>query len=400
MPRTRIPKYRKHKPSKLAVVSLGGRDIYLGKYGTKESREEYARLVSEYLKRRDEPVPAEMRLARRPSKYITVVEAADRYLEWSGSNHSPAHRAHVKGMLSCLVNLYENEKAAAIGPAELREVRKVMVAKGWSRNYVNEQIGRLKRMYKWLAAEPLIPISTYHTLLVVGGLRRGEHGARETDPVLPVDNATVDVTLPHLPKVVADMLRLQRITGMRPAEVCMLRPSEVDRSDDVWLYRPITHKTQHHGRERVIFIGPQAQDILKQYLKRDSEAFCFSPRDSEVKRRIPRGRGKGFVYADHYDAGVYRRAIHRACDKAFPHPTFGRVNAHKLTAAQRKELLEWKSSHRWSPNQLRHAAATEIRREFGLEAAQVILGHAKADVTQIYAERDLKKGFEVARRIG
>jgi integrase len=55
---------------------------------------------------------------------------------------------------------------------------------------------------------------------------------------------------------------------------------------------------------------------------------------------------------------------------------------------------------RWSPNQLRHTAATQIRREFGLEAAQVILGHSKADVTQVYAERDLAKGAEVARRIG
>ena len=45
----------------------------------------------------------------------------------------------------------------------------------------------------------------------------------------------------------------------------------------------------------------------------------------------------------------------------------------------------------WHPNQLRHTAATEIRRQFGLEAAQVIFGHAKADVTQIYAERDTEK---------
>jgi hypothetical protein len=30
----------------------------------------------------------------------------------------------------------------------------------------------------------------------------------------------------------------------------------------------------------------------------------------------------------------------------------------------------------------------------------VILGHSKADVTQIYAERDIAKGVEVARLIG
>jgi site-specific recombinase XerD len=54
----------------------------------------------------------------------------------------------------------------------------------------------------------------------------------------------------------------------------------------------------------------------------------------------------------------------------------------------------------WHVNQLRHAAATQIRHEFGLEAAQVILGHAKADVTQVYAERDAALAAEIMRKIG
>ncbi len=55
---------------------------------------------------------------------------------------------------------------------------------------------------------------------------------------------------------------------------------------------------------------------------------------------------------------------------------------------------------KWSPNRLRHAVGTEVRSNFGLEASQVVLGHAKADVTQVYAERDLKLAMEVARKIG
>ena len=55
---------------------------------------------------------------------------------------------------------------------------------------------------------------------------------------------------------------------------------------------------------------------------------------------------------------------------------------------------------KWSPNQLRHSAATEIRRQFGLETAQVALGHAAADITQVYAERDLVLAVEVMRKIG
>jgi site-specific recombinase XerC len=42
----------------------------------------------------------------------------------------------------------------------------------------------------------------------------------------------------------------------------------------------------------------------------------------------------------------------------------------------------------WHPNQLRHSAGTEIRKRYDLEAAQVVLGHSRADVTQVYAQRD------------
>ena len=49
---------------------------------------------------------------------------------------------------------------------------------------------------------------------------------------------------------------------------------------------------------------------------------------------------------------------------------------------------------------LRHTHATEVRRRFGLEAAQVSLGHAQAQVTEVYAERDLALAAKVARQIG
>ena len=49
---------------------------------------------------------------------------------------------------------------------------------------------------------------------------------------------------------------------------------------------------------------------------------------------------------------------------------------------------------------LRHSLATEVRREFGLEACQVVLGHARADVTQIYAEKHQALAAEVALKIG
>ena len=65
-----------------------------------------------------------------------------------------------------------------------------------------------------------------------------------------------------------------------------------------------------------------------------------------------------------------------------------------------KEQVAWGKSHRWSPNQLRHAAATEIRKRFGLEASQVVLGHSRADVTQVYAARDNSLAARIMSEVG
>ncbi len=45
----RTPSYRHHRSSGQAVVTVDGRDIYLGKFGMAESRAEYDRLLAEWL---------------------------------------------------------------------------------------------------------------------------------------------------------------------------------------------------------------------------------------------------------------------------------------------------------------------------------------------------------------
>jgi integrase len=197
-----------------------------------------------------------------------------------------------------------------------------------------------------------------------------------------------------------------------------MRPCDIDRSGDTWLYRPESHKTEHHGRERVVPIGPKGQEILLRYLARDGSMYCFRPCDSEAKRRAAahaerktplscgtrpgsnRKKKPKRPAGECYNTGSYGRAINRGCDKAFPHPKLGYKMLAKFTAAEKKELRKWQSEHHWSPNQLRHTAATEIRKQFGLEAAGVILGHSKISVTEAYAERDMSKAIEVARAIG
>ena len=109
-----------------------------------------------------------------------------------------------------------------------------------------------------------------------------------------------------------------------------------------------------------------------------------------------------------YTVNSYGHAIGRACDKAFPPPALlarqeGETEAAwraRLNPEQQQEVQAWQRSHRWHPNQLRHLFATVVRKEHGLEAAQVLLGHARADVTQVYAERNEELASRVAELMG
>lgn len=403
-----VPKYRRHRASGQAVVTLNGRDFYLGPHGTKASHIEYDRLIGEWLaagRYPPEVAPTELTIAELCLRYWRF--ATQYYRAHDAKNRSlPA----LKQAIRYLRGRYSHTPAVEFGPLALKAVREQMIEESLSRSYINDQMGRIKRIFKWAVSEQLLPPESLQALLAVPGLRAGRTAARESKPVLPVDDATVDSTLCHLPDVPADMVRIQRLTGMRPAELCMMRPCDIDRTTNPWRYTPQHHKTAHRGRERVIFLGPQTQAILHGYLARDPESYCFRPCDSEAKRRFDlrtarvtplscgnrpgsnRRRRPKRTAGNSYCVDAYRRAIQRACDRAFPAPP--------AIACDPSQLAAWQTEHRWSPNQLRHTAATEIRKRFGLEAAQTALGHARADVTQVYAERDYALAAQVAAEVG
>jgi hypothetical protein len=82
-PAPRVPNYRRHKPTGQAVVTLNGRDIYLGKWNTKESRTEYDRIIGEWL--------AAGRSLPKPESDLTVAELGSLACMASMSNSRPAN---------------------------------------------------------------------------------------------------------------------------------------------------------------------------------------------------------------------------------------------------------------------------------------------------------------------
>ncbi|HEY1380227.1 MAG TPA: site-specific integrase, partial [Gemmataceae bacterium] len=286
-----IPSYRRHKQSGQAVVTLtdglgGRRDKLLGKYGSKESRVEYARLIAEWEasgRRAAAPaVVSDLSINELMLAFWPYAEKHYRRPDGTETNEL----ADYKRTLRYLKELYGHTRAADFGPKALKAVRQRMIDDGLCRGVINQRVGRIKRLFKWSVSEELVPESVYSALLTVAGLPQGRGAARETEPVRPVPDAFVDAVLPFVLPPVRAMIQLQRTTGMRPGEACGMRACDLDTSGRVWQYRPVQHKMAYRGRRRVVAIGPRGQAIVKPFLTLDTQAHLFSPAQGLAERAV------------------------------------------------------------------------------------------------------------------
>jgi len=350
----RPPKYSFHKPSGQAKVRYNGKDTYLGRHGSQESLEAYAAFIAKL------PKPGETVRLIEPSPGATLLvgECVLRFYQHAEGyylrNGVPTgEHVTIRCALQPLVKRFGHLPTRELGPKKLKQVREDMIALGWSRSTINKATNRIKLCFAWCASEEFISAEIAMGLKTVAGLRKNRTAAKEKAPIGPVPDEDIDAVLPHVSELVCDVCRLMRLTGMRPGcEAMAMRGEEIDRTDPTcWVYRPGHHKTEHHGKGRSVFIGEKAQAILLPWL-------------------LKAGDDKLFVMT----LSALRRAILRGCKKA--------------------------GVPDWHPNQIRHTFGTEVRSKYGLEGAQVLLGHSRADVTQTYAERDLGKAVDIVRKIG
>lgn len=406
------PKYRHYRPKNLAVVRLNGRDFYLGEYNSPESHERYFRLIAEWLAN-GRQMPS---VANGNGQPVAVAFSINemllaywRYAEnyYQTSDGRSKELTCMKHAIKPLKELYGKTAACDFGPKALKLVRQRMIDCDICRKQINSRINRIRRIFKWAASEELVPPSIVEGLRTVAGLEKGHTSARESKPVKPVAREHVEAILPFVSPHVSAMIQLQLLTGMRPCEVTIMKPCSIDCSGDVWNYTPTRHKTDYLGHEKVVPLGPKAQDVIRSFLDRPSNAYCFSPREAEEWRNANRAvyrkiNRKTKIYPcelrarerrkakckrhtskrpkrERFDTDSYRRAI-----------TYGIVKARKAGV----EVPDW------HPHQLRHTRGTEVRKQYGLEGAQVALGHQTANVTQVYAERDQALAIRIARESG
>jgi len=303
-----LPRYRLHKQSGQAVVSLplgGGkyRDVLLGPFDTEESKREYTRVINEWLAAGMLAPPKPVAGTGIPDLSVAEVclrfwkHAEDYYRLVDGSpsgeidNYQYAHEF--------LVEVYGPTPVSEFGPLKLKAVRRTMIdayryhvrftkgdrtwdkwvgrkrfryfdghegrseaewKKAWlpvellqkkkaiCRKEINRRVELIRRMFRWAVSEELVSSSVYQALMAVKGLRRGHPGTYEMPKVKPVPHAHVEAVLPFLCPQVAAMVQLQPLIGARETEICLMRSRDIDRSGPVWWYKIDPNEAPRHGQ--------------------------------------------------------------------------------------------------------------------------------------------------------
>lgn len=308
--------------------------------------------------------------------------------------------------MQALIDLHGPKPAAVIDGPAIAAVRDAMIHRvvkdetvARAVTTINDRLHWIKKAFSFARERDLIPKDNLWDICNVSRLVPGRCDARASVPVLPVDEHWMALTKTKATSVVAAMIDLQWLTGMRPEEVCMMRACDIDMTEAVWLYTPMTHKMEHKQQARVIALGPNCQTIVRRFLARSTDAFLFSPAEARAEQiAARRAARKSKLWPSHvthqaakrveqpqwragerYTTQSYRKAIHHACRR-----------------------LQQDDPHapQWNPNQLRHAAATRLNRQFGLDDVAVMLGHQDTQTTKIYARPDVQKAVNIAAKVG
>ena len=404
------PKYCKLKAGKklYAVVYHHGKTIYLGSYGSPESKIAYARFIAELKQQPEITVPTIQQCETIGEPSATVKELGiaflDHILKMRGSaKYGKEDYSHYRTAFCVLFKLYGDDILAdSFKPKNLKLYRQELIdTKRFCRGTVNDYVRRVVRMFMWGAEEEILEYSTAAALKAVKSLQEGHPGTFDHPERENVPDDVIKRTLPFLPPILTAMVMVQRLTGMRPSEVFNMRVGDVDREteSDLWLYRLPSHKTQKKtNRKKIIPLGEHEQKYLAPYLKgKKPEQAVFSPGEAMAERRaissanrktkrspsqIARDatrEGNPRTYNEFYDRNSYKNAIAYAIQKG------------------NKVLSDDEKIPHWTPYQLRHAAGTAMEDEAGLDEAQALLDHSSAQTTKRYAHARLKKLKELAR---
>jgi len=412
----RTPSYGKHKQSGQARVVLFDRvtkrrkHVLLGAYGSPESHLKYANVIKQWEdagRVLDHSAPPSTEPAGRRDDYSIGALMLDYWISEKKryglrEDEKPRGRLwNIRSALRSCRRVCGTENVLSFGPRRLMDVRAWMIGEGHCRQTINDRTKIVVSAFRWAVVCERLPADRLVALEAVPNLRKGESGVPEGGKLSVVPLAHVDAIREHVSPQVRALIDLQLYTGARAGEIVIMRPCDLDVTGKVWIYMPEHHKgdwRENDGKSttnegtRKIYLGPRAQKAAAPYLSRGLMDYMFSPEEAEAERR----RHQREARKSHPSTNKTRDASREKNNKKF--------NAHYTVASYRCAILRACKKvgvPRWTPHQLRHTASTLIRKEHGLEAASLVLGHGSALITDaIYAERDAGLAMRVVEKYG
>jgi integrase len=356
----RIPKLCLHRSTGRGYVTdphTRKEHYFRAPHGTAECAVEYQVWVARFAAQQGVAVPQ-----ASPPQDVTVARLAADYLAFAATYYTKHGRRTTEVLtlrqaLGPLRDLLGDRRAATVGPSDLKAVRQAMLGKGWAREHVNEQVGRVRRCFRWGVEMELVPGAVLLGLDAVAPLKKGRTAAREAEPVKPVPREHVWATLPHLTPLFRALVLMHWHCGCRAEDAAIMRPCDLGpvEPDGLRLYTPSVHKTEHLGDSHEVVLNAPALDAIAPLLAvTEPDGWLFPSR----------GRGRNWRYRGHVTACAAAGVEH------------------------------------WYPLQVRHAFLTAARELLGLDAAQAAGGHKHADTTAIYAGVSRELARKVAREMG
>ena len=171
---------------------------------------------------------------------------------------------------------------------DLKQTRgKKLINKKWSRGFINKSICRVRHVFRWAKRNGLIKTKgLVEDLRELEPLLEGRSAAVDLAPRTAVPAKDIEAVREAVNQRTCDMMDICLLTGCRPGELVSLTTGIIDRSGDVWTATLNRHKTQHHGKERVLAFGPKAKLILRKYLLADPDSRIFPIRRDTFSKTI------------------------------------------------------------------------------------------------------------------
>jgi integrase len=416
----RIPELRRFAPRNRAYVFIDGKRQYLGPWGSDQAEAAYRSFIRERFGVEVEPPAITLPFQPAPQRQCVVVERVEHlalayelyarayYVKGGSCTQAAFNVARVRRLLAA--HRLDRERILDVNGQWLERF-KARICTGYTlaRPTVNEYLRIVIRMFIWGLAQGFVDPRVPPQLAAVPKVRKGRPPAYGLRPLrehrkrggIPRD--FIRRVRPFCPLTLRIMLNVQLATGMRPSELCHIRPMHLKptREPRAMLYHvpPEANKTSHvegagGAGDRVVPIGPRSLRLLRAIWPDDPREYFFSPKREHARRMLARrqdrrtvmypshapelrltrkrrGGVRAITLGEHYTRDSYRRALTRACEAA----RASEIQSGVDPAA---------AVHTFGPYELRHMRACDIATREDLHVAKAVLGHASVQTTQLY----------------